>query len=64
MKKAKKIWHLYGKHSSIKSYEPRQIRKKAAINSVLCESMFSIEMPYCELEVSLNGRIYSIIQKI
>ena len=42
---------MYGKHSSIKSYEPRQIRKKAAINSGLCGYMFSIERSYPYFEV-------------
>ena len=37
---------MYGEHISIKNYESRQVRKKAAINSVLCDNMFSIERPY------------------
>ena len=36
---------MYGRHISIKNYEPRQIRKKAAINSVLCENVPSVERP-------------------
>lgn len=37
---------MYGKHISIKNYESRQVRKKAAISSVLCDNVFSIERPY------------------
>ena len=37
---------MYGKHISIKNYEPRQVRKKAAISSVLCDNVFSIQRPY------------------
>lgn len=31
---------------SIRNYESRQVRKKAAISSVLCDNVFSIERPY------------------
>ena len=49
--------------NSIKSYEPRQIRKKAAINSVLCENVFSIQGPYLSYGSDKIG-IYSVISKI
>lgn len=42
---------MYGGHDSIRNYEPRQIRKKAAINSGLCGYMFSIERSYPYFEV-------------
>ena len=47
---------------SIRSYEPRQVRKKAAINSVLCDNVFSIQRPYyiCVLGVvKCNTQLYT-----
>ena len=53
---------MYGEHVSIKNYESRQVRKKAAINSVLCENMFSIQRPLyiCGLGVvKCNTQLYT-----
>ena len=47
---------------SIRNYEPRQVRKKAAINSVLCDNVFSIQRPYyiCVLGVvKCNTQLYT-----
>ena len=47
---------------SIRNYEPRQVRKKAAINSVLCDNVFSIQRPYyiCVLGVvECNTQLYT-----
>lgn len=47
---------------SIKNYEPRQVRKKAAISSVLCDNVFSIQRPYyiCVLGVvECNTQLYT-----
>lgn len=36
-------WFFYGEYISIKSYEPCQARKEAAISSVFMWDVFSIE---------------------
>ena len=49
------VWKTY-------DYEPRQVRKKAAINSVLCDNVFSIQRPYyiCVLGVvECNTQLYT-----
>ena len=46
----------------IRNYEPRQVRKKAAISSVLCGNVFSIQRPYyiCVLGViKCNTQLYT-----
>ena len=53
---------MYGEHVSIKNYESRQVRKKAAINSVLCDNVFSIQRPLyiCGLGVvECNTQLYT-----
>lgn len=44
---------------SIRNYESRQVRKKAAISSVLCDNVFSIERPYYLGVVKCSIQLYT-----